>query len=204
VRLQPEVLRDVQGTRDQIGESVRAAGFPDVTQAHVSLFRYPGLDRTRPSQLAQELQISKQAINDLLRDLERRGYLTREIDANDRRSRLTGSPQAGNNSSARSNMPQDKPTPTSRAASATHGSGAPRRLDQGGHVGQTRRHLDPDSGHRAGAPSAKLADGLQRGDWSGSSVAVYPCMPMFANSSATPEAREVGQAGIRDGGHCDR
>jgi DNA-binding MarR family transcriptional regulator len=88
VRLQPEVLRDVQGTRDQIGESVRAAGFPDVTQAHVSLFRYPGLDRTRPSQLAQELQISKQAINDLLRDLEHRGYLTREVDANDRRSRL--------------------------------------------------------------------------------------------------------------------
>ncbi len=77
-----------QDVRNQIGESVRAAGFPDVTQAHVSLFRYPGLDRTRPSQLADELQISKQAINDLLRDLEHRGYITREVDSNDRRSRL--------------------------------------------------------------------------------------------------------------------
>ncbi len=77
-----------QDVRNQIGDSVRAAGFPDVTQAHVSLFRYPGLDRTRPSQLAEELQISKQAINDLLRDLEDLGYLTREVDANDRRSRL--------------------------------------------------------------------------------------------------------------------
>jgi DNA-binding MarR family transcriptional regulator len=32
--------------------------------------------------------VSKQAVNDLLRDLERRGYIRRETDAADRRSRL--------------------------------------------------------------------------------------------------------------------
>lgn len=74
--------------RNQIGDSVRTAGFADVTQAHISLFRYPGLDRCRPTQLADELQVSKQAINDLLRDLDRRGYITREVDDEDRRSRL--------------------------------------------------------------------------------------------------------------------
>jgi DNA-binding MarR family transcriptional regulator len=77
-----------QHVRDQIGAAVKDAGFPDVTRAHVSLFRYPGLDGTRPTDLAEELQISKQAVNDLLRELEQRGYVQREIDAVDRRSRL--------------------------------------------------------------------------------------------------------------------
>jgi DNA-binding MarR family transcriptional regulator len=77
-----------QHVRDQIGASVKEAGFSDVSRAHVSLFRYPGLDGSRPTELADELQVSKQAVNDLLRDLERRGYIRREIDAADRRSRL--------------------------------------------------------------------------------------------------------------------
>jgi DNA-binding MarR family transcriptional regulator len=83
------ILRLVwQAVREQIGQTVRGAGFHDVTQAHISLFRYPGLDGTRPTKLAEELQISKQAINDLLRDLEQRGYIQRVVDPLDRRSRL--------------------------------------------------------------------------------------------------------------------
>jgi DNA-binding MarR family transcriptional regulator len=83
------ILRLVwQAVREQIGHTVRAAGFHDVTQAHISLFRYPGLDGTRPTQLAEELQISKQAINDLLRDLEQRRYIRRDVDPLDRRGRL--------------------------------------------------------------------------------------------------------------------
>lgn len=82
------ILRLVwQGVRDQIGRSIQKAGFTDVTAAHVSLFRYPGLDGLRPTELADELQVSKQAVNDLLRDLERRGYIKREVDPTDRRSR---------------------------------------------------------------------------------------------------------------------
>ena len=42
----------------------------------------------RPTDLADEMQLSKQAINDLLRDLERQGYIRREVDPADRRSRL--------------------------------------------------------------------------------------------------------------------
>jgi DNA-binding MarR family transcriptional regulator len=83
------ILRLVwQAVREEIGDVVRNAGFEDVTQAHISLFRYPGLDSSRPTQLAEELQVSKQAVNDLLRDLERRGYIRREVDPSDRRSRL--------------------------------------------------------------------------------------------------------------------
>jgi DNA-binding MarR family transcriptional regulator len=76
------------GVRDHIDEAVKAAGYVDVTRTHVSLFRHPTLDGTRPTDLADEMQLSKQAVNDLLRDLERQGYIRRDVDPADRRSRL--------------------------------------------------------------------------------------------------------------------
>src|SRR5215207_8446497 len=42
----------------------------------------------RPTDLAGEMQMSKQAVNDLLGDLERQGYIRRDVDPADRRSRL--------------------------------------------------------------------------------------------------------------------
>jgi DNA-binding MarR family transcriptional regulator len=77
-----------KGVRDHIDEAVKAAGYVDVNRAHVSLFRHPTLDGMRPTALADEMQISKQAVNDLLRDLERQGYIRRDVDPADRRSRL--------------------------------------------------------------------------------------------------------------------
>ena len=77
-----------KGVRDHIDEAVKAAGYVDITRTHVSLFRHPTLDGTRPSALAGEMQASKQAVNDLLRDLERQGYIRREVDPTDGRSRL--------------------------------------------------------------------------------------------------------------------
>jgi len=77
-----------KGVRDHIDEAVKAAGYVDITGAHVSLFRHPTLDGMRPTDLAGEMQLSKQAVNDLLRDLERQGYIRRDVDPADRRSRL--------------------------------------------------------------------------------------------------------------------
>lgn len=77
-----------KGVRDHIYEAVKAAGYVDVTSTHVSLFRHPTLDGMRPTDLADEMQLSKQAVNDLLRDLERQGYIRRDVDPADRRSRL--------------------------------------------------------------------------------------------------------------------
>jgi hypothetical protein len=54
---------------DQIYEHVVAAGFDDLGRAHVGLFRYPTAEGLRPSELAERLQVSKQSVNDLLRDL---------------------------------------------------------------------------------------------------------------------------------------
>ncbi len=70
-----------QWVRDQLYEGVVAAGYEDLNPAHVGLWRYPGLDGLRPSQLADRVGITKQSVNDLLGHLERHGYLLRVPDS---------------------------------------------------------------------------------------------------------------------------
>ena len=73
--------------RDRIFADLHAAGFTDLVPAHFPVLRYPGPDDRRPSELAAEAGITRQALNYLLGDLERSGYLTRRDDPDDRRSR---------------------------------------------------------------------------------------------------------------------
>ena len=70
-----------QWVRDQLYAGVIAAGYDDLNAAHVGLWRYPGLDGVRPSQLADRVGITKQSVNDLLGHLERHGYLLRVPDS---------------------------------------------------------------------------------------------------------------------------
>jgi DNA-binding MarR family transcriptional regulator len=72
----------------QIVVGVAAAGYDDVTAAHIGMFRHPTLDGQRPTQLADQLQITKQSVNDLLGHLEHAGYITRQPDPADRRARV--------------------------------------------------------------------------------------------------------------------
>ena len=72
----------------RIVSGVVAAGYDDLNPAHVGLFRYPSLDGQRPSELADQLQITKQSVNDLLGHLEQTGYLTRGPDPADGRARV--------------------------------------------------------------------------------------------------------------------
>ena len=81
-----------QWVRRRIHAEVVAAGFDDLNPAHVAIFRYPTAEGMRPTDLADDMQITKQALNDLLGHLERRGYLVRQPDPlnqRDRRIRLT-------------------------------------------------------------------------------------------------------------------
>jgi len=64
------------------------AGFDDVNPAHVSLFRFPGLDNCRLTDIAQRMQITKQSVHELIGHLEALGYLTREPDPTNHRARL--------------------------------------------------------------------------------------------------------------------
>ncbi len=77
-----------QWVRDRLYEGVAAAGFDDLNAAHVGLWRYPGLDGLRPSQLADRVGITKQSVNDLLGHLEQHGYLLRVPDSADGRARV--------------------------------------------------------------------------------------------------------------------
>ena len=77
-----------QWVRDQLYAGVVAAGFDDLNAAHVGLWRYPGLEEVRPSQLADRVGITKQSVNDLLGHLEAHGYLLRVPDSADGRARV--------------------------------------------------------------------------------------------------------------------
>lgn len=71
----------------QMLERLHARGFDDFDPAYLTVFRYPGPHGARPTDLAARLGISKQALNHLLRELERLGYLAREQDPDDQRSK---------------------------------------------------------------------------------------------------------------------
>ena len=66
---------------------LRDAGFTDLVPAHFSIMRYPGPEGRRPSELAAEARMTKQAMNYLLGQMEQLGYLTRDGDPDDRRSK---------------------------------------------------------------------------------------------------------------------
>ncbi len=68
-------------------ERLHERGFADFDPAYLTVFQYPGPQGERPSELAARLRISKQALNHLLGQLERLGYLTREPDPDDLRSK---------------------------------------------------------------------------------------------------------------------
>ena len=67
---------------------IHAVGHPDVTTGMIGLFRLAGLDRRRPGEIAATARLSKQATNDMLRELERLGYLERHPDPTDGRARI--------------------------------------------------------------------------------------------------------------------
>jgi DNA-binding MarR family transcriptional regulator len=67
---------------------VSAAGYRDLSPAQLAVLAYPGPEGQRPSQLADRLRITKQSLNDLLRELEVLGYLVRARDPADGRARI--------------------------------------------------------------------------------------------------------------------
>jgi DNA-binding MarR family transcriptional regulator len=74
--------------RTEMLARIRAAGYPDVTGAMIGLFRFAGVHQRRPTEIAMTARLSKQATNDMLRELERLGYVERHADPNDGRARV--------------------------------------------------------------------------------------------------------------------
>ena len=76
-----------EAVQDHILERLHEEGFTDIDPSYLIVVQYPGPQGERPSDLAARLRISKQALNHLLRQLEHLGYLTRQPDPDDRRSK---------------------------------------------------------------------------------------------------------------------
>ncbi|MEJ0078259.1 MAG: MarR family transcriptional regulator [Alphaproteobacteria bacterium] len=69
-----------QVIRDRQIAVLREKGFGDLNQPLMNVFLYPGPDRTRPSELAARINMTKQAMNYLLGQLEELGYIERRAE----------------------------------------------------------------------------------------------------------------------------
>ena len=77
-----------QGVRTRIQRDLSAAGFSDLTAAHLAVFQYPSPRGMRITTLADRAGMSRQAITYLVEELIERGYLERGPDPSDRRASL--------------------------------------------------------------------------------------------------------------------
>ena len=81
--------------RERMLAGLHERGFSDLVAAHLDVFQYPGPDGQRPSELAQRARMSKQALNYLLGQMEKLGYLERRQDGEDHRFRRIHLTQRG-------------------------------------------------------------------------------------------------------------
>jgi DNA-binding MarR family transcriptional regulator len=77
----------LETVRRHMLQRLQEHGFTDLEPVHLIVLQYPGPQGARPSELAARLRISKQALNYQLGQLERFGYLERQPDPHDQRSK---------------------------------------------------------------------------------------------------------------------
>ena len=73
--------------RQRMLAALHDRGFTDIVPAHLALLRWPGPQGQRPSDIAGQTEMTKQAVNYLLGQLEAVGYIERRPDTDDQRSR---------------------------------------------------------------------------------------------------------------------
>ena len=73
--------------RDRMLAGLHQRGHTNLIAAHLNVLQYPGPQNQRPSELATQTRMTKQALNYLLGQLEQLGYLTRQEDNADQRSK---------------------------------------------------------------------------------------------------------------------
>jgi DNA-binding MarR family transcriptional regulator len=78
-------------------------------RAHLCVFRHPGLGGRRPTEIADEMQITKQSVNELIGHLERQGYLRRVIDPDNSRARIIQLTPEAAHLSAQCSLPHAMP-----------------------------------------------------------------------------------------------
>jgi len=82
------LLRAHRDFNDRALRKLRALGHDRLTMAHTGLLPHLDLDGTRATTLAERAGMTKQAVGQLVLDLERHGYVERAPDPTDRRAAL--------------------------------------------------------------------------------------------------------------------
>jgi DNA-binding MarR family transcriptional regulator len=82
------LIRTARHIYDRAIRDLRAKDHPDIRLAHTGLLPHLDPEGTRSSVLAQRMEISKQAVGQLVDDLERKGYVERLPDPTDGRAKI--------------------------------------------------------------------------------------------------------------------
>lgn len=82
------ILRAGQATIEELHRRLAERGHPDVRPAHGYAFQAIGADGATAGELGKRLGVTKQAAGQMVDELERLGYITREPDPDDGRRRL--------------------------------------------------------------------------------------------------------------------
>lgn len=83
-RLLREFSRDFER---RIWSAIVERGYPDIRPAHSAVFANLGMGAVRVTELAERAQVTQQAMGKMLKELERMGYVTRNIDSGDKRAK---------------------------------------------------------------------------------------------------------------------
>jgi len=83
-RLLREFARDFER---RIWQGLTDRGYPDIRPSHSAVFANLGLGAVRVTELAERAQVTQQAMGKMLKELERMGYVARDIDGGDKRAK---------------------------------------------------------------------------------------------------------------------
>ena len=84
----PRMLREF--SRDferRIWQQLAARGYPEIRPSHSQVFANLGMGSVRVTELAERAQVTQQAMGKMLKELERMGYVARDVDSQDKRAR---------------------------------------------------------------------------------------------------------------------
>ncbi len=83
-RLLREFSRDFER---RIWRALEDRGYPGIRPSHSAVFANLGLGAVRVTELAERAQVTQQAMGKMLKELERMGYVARDVDSGDKRAK---------------------------------------------------------------------------------------------------------------------
>ena len=83
-RLLKEFSRDFER---RICRGLETRGYPAIRASHSAVFANLGLGAVRVTELAERAQVTQQAMGKMLKEMERMGYIVRDVDSVDKRAK---------------------------------------------------------------------------------------------------------------------